>query len=68
MNITFTTFDSMKSNKSPKNDKEKHEYFGRDARFPYNRPDKKKIQELRPSPDSYNTIIPWKGKKSPKKK
>ena len=44
MNCTFTTFDTIdQTNKSPKKKKE-IEYFGKDARFTYTRPDKKKIK------------------------
>ena len=40
MNATITTFDSLsKSPKSPK-----FEGFGKDARFTYTRPEKKKIK------------------------
>ena len=67
MNLTFTTFDSIKH--SPKKEKEVQKGFGTDAKFTYTRIDKKKIKEERPSPNSYNTIIPWKGKKeSPTKR
>ena len=56
MNCTFTTFDAI--SKSPPKKKEIKDNFGTtDARFPYTRPDKKKIKETRPSPDSYNTMI-----------
>ena len=62
---SYNTFDSMSN--SPK--KEAKNGFGSDARFPYIRPNKKKIIEKRPDPISYNTTIRWKGKKdSPKKK
>ena len=44
----------------------KFEGFGKDARFVYGRPEKRKIKEIRPSPHSYNTTIEWKGKGSPK--
>ena len=64
MNCTFATFDSI--SQSPKNKEKKVDYFGNDARFEYTRPDKKKIKEIRPSPNMYNTIMDWKGKKSPK--
>lgn len=65
MNCTFTTFDTV--NQSPKK-KGDIDYFGKDARFTYVRPDKKKIKEERPSPNSYKTLFEWKGKGSPKKK
>lgn len=36
--------------------------FGTDSRFPYVRPDKKMIKEVRPSPNTYNTGMNWRGK------
>ena len=65
MNCTFTTFDTLNS---PKKKDSKFEGFGTDARFTYTRAEKKKFKEIRPGPSSYNTIISWKGKGSPKEK
>ena len=40
--------------------------FGTDAKFVYDRTDKKKIKEKRPSPFKYNLSIDWKRKSNPK--
>ena len=57
---SFNTFEKI--NISPRKSFEKKNGFGNDARFPYVRPDKKKIKEVRPSPNSYNTHMNWRGK------
>lgn len=47
--------------------KAKKNGFGSDARFPYIRPNKKTIQEIRPAPSTYNTGMDWRGKQYNKK-
>ena len=64
---SYNSFEAI-SKKSPK-EKQIKNGFGSDARFPYVRPNKKKIVEKRPAPSRYETKIDWKGKDiSPKKK
>lgn len=60
LNQSYRTFDH--TSRSSSNSSLKKNGFGSDSRFPYLRPEKKKIKEVRPSPASYNTITTWRGK------
>ena len=62
LNQSYRTFDSISRSSSTSSVKRKKNGFGSDTKFPYMRPDKKKIKEVRPSPASYETGVIWKGK------